>query len=273
MSTPAVLSPALSWVVARLDKSTWIQEHGRVFGSLLERPSQARDVDVGVVVDKPLTDTSQLDSFKKLLRVAGRGTPSYGCLDLFVAFSNTLMVRDDECRGFVRAKNARELRKALAAGEPWAQWRARVQLDPGVQAELDKPKLYFAHPISSYHQPEALRAVETLQAAGYRVTNPSEPRHFAACGRDMKRWVQLARTCDALAFLPFPDGTVSAGVAMEADAMRAAGKKLFQMDATGTTLSLVLDWPKGFKRLSIEQTRERLRQAKASPTAVRKPGM
>ena len=142
MSTKAVLSPSLFWVVARLDQSTWIQEHGRVFGSLVDRPSEASDVDVGVAVNQPLTDTSQLDSFKKLLRVARRGTPSYGCLDLFVAFPNTLMVRDEECRGFVRAKNAKALRQAIAAGEPWAQWRERVELDPAVQAELSKPKVY-----------------------------------------------------------------------------------------------------------------------------------
>ena len=273
MSMKAVLSPSLSWVVARLDQSTWIQEHGRVFGSLVDRPSEARDVDVGVAVNQPLTDTSQLDSFKKLLRVARRGTPSYGCLDLFVAFPNTLMVRDEECRGFVRAKNAKALRQAIAAGEPWAQWRERVELDPAVQVELSKPKVYFAHPMSAYHSPEAHKAVETLEGAGYRVTNPADPQHVARCGPDMKRWVQLARTCDALAFMPFADGMVSAGVAMEADAMRASGKKLFQLDPSGATLVPVANWPQGFKRLTIEQTRERIWQARGMGAPKRKPAL
>lgn len=119
----------------------------------------------------------------------------------------------------------------------------------------------------------AHKAVETLEGAGYRVTNPADPQHVARCGPDMKRWVQLARTCDALAFMPFADGMVSAGVAMEADAMRASGKKLFQLDPSGATLVPVANWPQGFKRLTIEQTRERIRQARGMGAPKRKPAL
>ena len=67
----------------------------------------------------------------------------------------------------------------------------------------------------------------TSQAKTIKISSPN-PTLAKRRGWGMRfGFLQLARTCDALAFMPFADGMVSAGVAMEADAMRASGKKLF----------------------------------------------
>ena len=71
------------------------------------------------------------------MSAGARGTSRYGLFDLFLVFSDQVWVRNGDCLGFERAKNARALRRAITQeGEPWAQWRARAeQPDPDPRAQ------------------------------------------------------------------------------------------------------------------------------------------
>lgn len=139
MTSDRVLGPDLSRLVLQLDRSSWVKQHGVVFGSALNRPHQAFDLDVAIVLPERFTDSRQVEPLQPILGLARAGTPLYGRLDLFVRFTNALLVRDELCRGFVQAKQARALRAAIGAGQPWDQWRASVALDPGVEAEKALP--------------------------------------------------------------------------------------------------------------------------------------
>lgn len=139
------LGRELSEVVDHLEASLLPELDSRVFGSAVTRPADAFDLDVGIVLSDPFVDDRQLIPFRRLLHVANRGQPLYGRLDLFLSFPNALLVRDDDCRGFVRAKQAKALRQALANGTPWEVWRASVALTmpgnpPTVEANEAAPR-------------------------------------------------------------------------------------------------------------------------------------
>ena len=128
MSKP-VLSPAISQVVAMLDRMP-VVSRAHVFGSLLDNPQQAGDVDIAFVVEKPYPQAT-VDPFRRVLRAGAMGTPRYGLLDVFVCFPNQVWVRNDECLGFTRAKSAQSLRQAIGQGVSWNLWRQGVVLDEG----------------------------------------------------------------------------------------------------------------------------------------------
>lgn len=136
MSKP-VLSPSLSAVVAMLD-SLPITRQATVFGSLLSSPESAGDVDIAFVVDAPYAQVG-IDPHRRVLRAGAYGTPRYGLLDVFVCFSDQVWVRNDECLGFTRARNARVLRQAIARGQPWEQWRQGVRLAGELEPSRRRP--------------------------------------------------------------------------------------------------------------------------------------
>lgn len=170
-----------------------------------------------------------------------------------------LMVRDDECRGSVRAKNAREpqgpgRRRAMGPVARVSSWTQ------GFRPSWTKPKLYSpirsaatsttrspagrGNPRRPLPGDQSVGTALTVRGRGRRSAGPAGP-HVRCAGvlAVSRRDGQRRRGC--------------------ADAMRAAGKKLFQMDATGTHAVIERIGPRACW-LSIEQTRERLRQAKAS---------
>lgn len=134
------LSPEISAVVFVLDKFPLI-EQATVFGSLLTNPQAAGDVDIAFVINAPMPDNG-LDPYRRVLRAGAYGTPRYGYLDVFLDFQDALWVRNDDCLGFVRAKGARDLRKAIARGVSWSDWR------PGVVLADEGPRPQVARKLS-----------------------------------------------------------------------------------------------------------------------------
>lgn len=264
---PTALSPALSRLVARLDRYPQVLR-ATVFGSAVEAPDRARDLDLAFCLDQPHSDRA-LRRIHPLLSVASYGTTLYGLMDVFVQFSDRLWVRDGDCVRFVRARNARGLRGSICRqGVPWKQWRQGVCLDPSVKESPAAPRtVYFAHPMSTYGKAEERRAIATLEAEGLEVVNPNLPVHQRTCGKDIAKWEALAASCDAVAVLPFPDGSVGAGIVAEVAAARAQDKPVYLMDSQGTAFWPVLAWPGALVLLSLEETREKLRQARESEEA------
>lgn len=136
--------------------------------------------------------------------------------------------------------------------------------------------VYFAHPISTYTSPSEDRALDVLKVSGFDVVNPSDPQHQQACGNDMKKWVTLAESCDHVAFMPFSDDSIGAGVAAEVQALYEQGKRVYRISPDGITLKFVDNWPEGFEILTIAETRaiinpfrEARKEAGLSPIPVR----
>lgn len=265
------LSKPISQLLARLDAFPQMRS-ATVFGSLALRPEEAKDVDIAFVHHASL-DLDALNRLLPLVQLASYGTPRYGLLDVFVAFDNMLMVRDDDSRGFVRAKNAKSIRQSIQEhGIAWIDWRKTVDLHPEVEPARELPRsVYFAHPISTYGTSEEARALMSMEDAGFSVVNPSQHCHQESCGNDMTKWAALAATCDGLAFMPFADGAIGAGVVMEVETVLAQDKPLYQVSHQMGGLRPVFNWPGNRKLLSVEQTRERInpfrkeRQARGLP--------
>lgn len=250
------LSTSISNVIEHLDRSP-LTSQCVVFGSLLSAPSEAQDVDIAIMIEAPFSNQA-LDAFRPLLRAGAYGTPRYGLLDVFVCFSDCTWVRDGDCRGFTVAKNARALRANIKkSGQPWHEWRRSVQTAHEAAQKQDDT-IYFAHPISTYCEPVEDHALSMLAGAGRTVVNPSDHAHQDACGSDMNKWAELASSCDAIAFLPFEDGAIGAGVMKEVDTVHAQGKRVFKIEVDGSGMTEVHNWPQGERLLSVDETRARI---------------
>jgi len=127
-------------------------------------------------------------------------------------------------------------------------------------------RVYLAHPIGTYGSARERTAIASLTALGHTVVNPAEAQYARACGADMARWVALAQGCDALALMPFADGAIGAGAAMEARAALDAGQPVFLATPDLATWAISPTVPRA---LTIAQTRDRNATARAAQGAAR----
>lgn len=108
--------------------------------------------------------------------------------------------------------------------------------------------IYFAHPMYLYNTKQEERDVITLRHLGFRVINPnsepyqSEYQHEIAAGRhNMDYWVNLANSCDALAFRGCPDGAILSGTGMEVFEFQKTGKPVIELPSSINRRLLSLD--------------------------------
>lgn len=113
--------------------------------------------------------------------------------------------------------------------------------------------IFFAHPIPTYCTPAADAAIAALVAGGHTVIDPSEAALQDAWAGPAKR-LEALTGADAVAFLPFADGRLGAGVIMEVNAAIRAGKGVLAFDAEGQSLGPVTAWPGNFVMMSVEDT-------------------
>lgn len=110
-------------------------------------------------------------------------------------------------------------------------------------------RCYYAHPITSYGTKEEEDDVASLTKAGFEVLNPNSAENeekYKAQG--MQLFLDLVDTCDVLAFRPFDDGMLPAGVYKELARAYDTGKPVFEIDP----------WI-GERVLSVDETRVRLK--------------
>ena len=112
-------------------------------------------------------------------------------------------------------------------------------------------RLYFAHPSSSYDSDAEQRAMQLLEArfsTKHQIVNPNKAcyRHKVHAIRRANQqdgrlsqqqnpfavYERLITQADALAYLPFPDGTIGDDIAGEVEALRTAkpDAKLYEID-------------------------------------------
>ncbi len=129
-------------------------------------------------------------------------------------------------------------------------------------------KVYFAHPINTYHTPLEDELIELIHGTfiGYTVVNPSDPSHSVVVS-EMKRddpsanvmgyFEGLVVTCHSVLVLPFPDGRWGAGVYREAEVALACKREVWVLDYKTKIISPVTRLFSD-DALSIEETRMRV---------------
>jgi hypothetical protein len=121
-------------------------------------------------------------------------------------------------------------------------------------------RCYLAHPITDYGGSfRQQRAIKAIGDRGGAVENPDMPWHqdgYKSHGMDY--FLDVVRTCDILAFLPFPNGKIGAGVGKEIEAALTAGLTVFDVTADFAPLTMMPPV------LTVEETREEIARLRAS---------
>lgn len=77
-------------------------------------------------------------------------------------------------------------------------------------------KLYLAQPVSFYGCARKILTIRRLKALGWDVVDPDTPEHACAYREQgMAHFQKVVSECDALAYIPFRNGQIGAGVARE----------------------------------------------------------
>jgi len=132
---------------------------------------------------------------------------------------------------------------------------------------MSKPKLYFAHPINVYNtelEAELLAVITDMFGETYAILNPNGPEHDAGYkAKGMKYFLEdVVPECEACVLLAFRDGKIGKGVYAEAETLYNAGCEVWEI----LPESLFNLWsPNPDRCLSVEQTRERIRNPDRSP--------
>lgn len=117
-------------------------------------------------------------------------------------------------------------------------------------------RCYLAHPVTDYGTQRQADAVALLEARGFCVENPDQPKHQDGYRvQGMSYFTDLVQGCGALAFLRFTGGAIGAGVAKEVQT--ALNLRLPVYDVTDGRFEDFL----GFalqRVLSVEQTRSKI---------------
>ena len=123
---------------------------------------------------------------------------------------------------------------------------------------IKKPTVYYAHCMALYGGNTERQDIKNLERMGFKVDNPNSAKHkkIVASMRANRKtskeimdyFVKVVRKADGLAFRALPDGSISAGVHKEVQAMYIKG-------------GFVIELPeyKSRKFLSVEETRAYLR--------------
>jgi hypothetical protein len=95
---------------------------------------------------------------------------------------------------------------------------------------------YYAHFMGIYNTPAEVRDMATLEAMGFQVTNPNSDTvknelnaYKVFHDNYMTYFTDLVQEHDIVAFRALPDGRLPAGVAMEVNAGKDAGKIIIEL--------------------------------------------
>lgn len=131
-------------------------------------------------------------------------------------------------------------------------------------------KIYFAHPINTYETPVDEKCVQIIKDnLGDQIINPSDPliqRTFASYRKEnpdtyMEFFKDLVSSCDTIVYLPFSDGMIGAGIWYEVKNVYKKGGKIYEIDLPTESLSEV-DFPYvDSNKLTVEDTRIRIKGA------------
>ena len=123
-------------------------------------------------------------------------------------------------------------------------------------------RLYFAHPVSDYNRPREQKALEAIRMAfpECEIVNPNSDHHSMEYKRVGFRYFEdLAKSCQIVAAMPFPNGEWGMGVWKEAMTMAEVPEGVvLSLDSNGNFTALR---PQSIRPLSIDETRRHVREA------------
>ncbi len=129
-------------------------------------------------------------------------------------------------------------------------------------------KIYFAHPINTYKTDIEEQCLDLIrEELGDKILNPSDEfiqrqlEDYKKNNPDnyMDFFSDLLSECNAIAYLPFKDGLIGAGVWYECKTINDNGGKTYEIDLENGTLNEVDFGYIDSKKLSVEQTRVRIK--------------
>lgn len=124
-------------------------------------------------------------------------------------------------------------------------------------------KIYYAHPMSWYDTSAEKEDIVKLNRLGYEVLNPNQKK-YSDMVNQMRRsnsdadimsiFTKLVKSCDAIAYRPFKDDTIGAGVAREVLDALVMEKKIINLSTMKQELFHMN------QILSIDDTRSKIKK-------------
>jgi hypothetical protein len=109
---------------------------------------------------------------------------------------------------------------------------------------------YYAHSLHLYETAQEARDILTIEQLGFKVVNPNAPEHQKPYEKEgMDYFVDLANSCDVLAFRAHPNGEIPAGVHKEVINFIKTQRPVFE-----------LPWGINRRGMSVDDTREWLHE-------------
>jgi hypothetical protein len=120
-------------------------------------------------------------------------------------------------------------------------------------------RVYYAHCMAIYGSEQEEKDIQTLEALGFEVLNPSGKQHCniadeirktSGSSEVMEYFYDRVRSCDALAFRALSDGSIPAGVGGELKVAREQKMPVIELPEKDRTV------------LSINETRRIIRASR-----------
>lgn len=136
------------------------------------------------------------------------------------------------------------------------------------QESLEKirNRIYFAHPINTYNTEYEKICISILENNNISFLNPGTPEQQAKFkiyreknDNYMKYFKNLVLSCDGVAYLPFRDGKIGAGIVYESKVSNKKGGILYEIDINNNDIKQVDIHHILHNQLSIEETRRRIK--------------
>jgi hypothetical protein len=134
--------------------------------------------------------------------------------------------------------------------------------DEHEESILSKRRIYFAHPINTYNTILETFFLDYMKKyPDVFIVNPNSAEHEKQYKlKGMSYFKTLVRSCDKLIAFGFGDNSIGAGIAKEMDWMREKGGTVIFMPFFREWDEMVVPCAKQFNVLSVEETREKLKQ-------------
>lgn len=121
---------------------------------------------------------------------------------------------------------------------------------------------YIATPVTDFGSEDQAAMITTVERWRYEVVRPDTAQHEAGYKKHgMQYFMQVVRNCDALAYMTFHLGALSAGVAQEILEAIIHGKTVYHYNRSFNQLSEERRMPAII--MSIEETRDEIRRLRA----------
>jgi hypothetical protein len=124
------------------------------------------------------------------------------------------------------------------------------------------PKVYFAHPVSTYNTILEKMVIAHLERQGaHLLINPNTPEHQEGYKNEgMEYFKKIIEACDYVYVLPFPDDfSIGAGIAKEINWALEKGIKVVYLKPRFEHEEIF--FLRGYNVLTVEETRDKLKSS------------